>query len=70
MSLATVEGALSRNFAVTVVKDAVAGATDKSKEVALTKLATQEILILSSEQIFESENDKEDIRNDTFTTFN
>lgn len=56
---ATVEGALSRNFAVTVVKDAVAGATDKSREVALTKLATQDILILSSQQIFEGENQKE-----------
>ncbi|KOP80134.1 hypothetical protein AMS59_01610 [Lysinibacillus sp. FJAT-14745] len=54
----TVEGALARNFAVTVVEDAVAGATDQSREVALTKLATQDIFILSSEQILESENDK------------
>ncbi|MGE7693868.1 cysteine hydrolase family protein [Lysinibacillus sp. NPDC094177] len=54
----TVAGALARNFSVTIVKDAVAGATDKSKEVALTKLATQDIIILSSQQIFESENDK------------
>lgn len=51
------EGALARNFAVTVVEDAVAGATDQSKEAALKRLATQEILILCSEQIFESEND-------------
>ncbi|TQR29037.1 isochorismatase family protein [Lysinibacillus sphaericus] len=58
---ATVEGALARNFAVTVVGDAVAGATDQSKEAALIRLATQDILILSSEQIFESENDKGEI---------
>ncbi|MFJ3386982.1 cysteine hydrolase family protein [Lysinibacillus sp. NPDC086135] len=58
---ATVEGALARNFAVTVVGDAVAGATDQSKETALIRLATQDILILSSEQIFESENDKGEI---------
>ncbi|MGE7691238.1 cysteine hydrolase family protein [Lysinibacillus sp. NPDC097214] len=37
---ATVKGALARNFAVTVERDAVAGATDQSKETALTKLAT------------------------------
>lgn len=43
---ATVEGALARNFAVTVVGDAVAGATDQSKEAALNRLATQDILIL------------------------
>ncbi|TDX99750.1 UNVERIFIED_CONTAM: isochorismatase family protein [Lysinibacillus xylanilyticus] len=58
---ATVEGALARDFAVTVVEDAVAGATDLSKEAALTKLATTDILILSSEQIFESDNDKGEI---------
>ncbi|QPQ31157.1 cysteine hydrolase family protein [Lysinibacillus sp. JNUCC 51] len=57
---ATVEGALARDLVVTVVEDAVAGATDLSKEAALTKLATQEILILSSEHIFESEYDKEE----------
>ncbi|MFF2176487.1 cysteine hydrolase family protein [Lysinibacillus sp. NPDC058147] len=55
---ATVEGAKARNFIVTVVEDAVAGATDQSREVALTKLARQDILILSSMQIFKSENDK------------
>ncbi|MFE3577424.1 cysteine hydrolase family protein [Lysinibacillus sp. NPDC059133] len=58
---ATVKGALARNFAVTVVRDAVAGATDQRKEVALTKLATQDILILTSQQVFESENDKGEI---------
>ena len=47
---ATIKGALARNFAVTVVKDAVVGATDQSKEKALTKLATQDIIILSSLQ--------------------
>ncbi|MFF2793917.1 cysteine hydrolase family protein [Lysinibacillus xylanilyticus] len=58
---ATVEGALARDFAVTVVEDAVAGATDLSKEAALIKLATQDILILSSEQIFESDNDQGEV---------
>ncbi|MFJ6208723.1 cysteine hydrolase family protein [Lysinibacillus sp. NPDC092081] len=67
---ATVEGALARKFAVTVVEDAVAGATDQSKEAALTKLATQNILILSSEQIFKSETDKGEICNDAFTKIN
>lgn len=51
---ATVEGALARNFTVTVVEDAVAGATDQSKEAALIKLVSQDILILSSEQILTS----------------
>lgn len=55
---ATVKGALARNFAVTVVRDAVAGATDQSKETALTKLATQDLLILTSQQVFKSDNDK------------
>ncbi|SKB58003.1 Isochorismatase family protein [Lysinibacillus sp. AC-3] len=50
---ATVKGALARNFAVTVVSDAVAGATDQSKEAALTKLATQDLLILTSQHVFE-----------------
>ncbi len=67
---ATVEGALARDFAVTVVEDAVAGATDLSKEAALIKLATQDILILSSEQIFESDNDRGEVYNDAFTTIN
>jgi len=58
---ATVEGALARDFAVTVVEDAVAGATDLSKEAAITNLATQEILILSLEQIFESDNDQGEV---------
>ncbi|WP_157804196.1 cysteine hydrolase family protein [Lysinibacillus xylanilyticus] len=58
---ATVEGALARDFAVTVVEDAVAGATDLSKEAAFIKLATQDILILSSEQIFESDNDQGEV---------
>jgi len=47
---------LARNFAVTV--DAVAGATDQSKEAALTKLAKPS---LTSQQVFESENDKGEI---------
>lgn len=58
---ATVEGALARNFDVTVVRDAVAGATDQRKEAALTKLATQDVLILPSQQVFESEKDKGEI---------
>ncbi|MEB2301227.1 hypothetical protein LAV72_16540 [Lysinibacillus xylanilyticus] len=49
---------LARNFAVTVVRDAVAGATDQSKEAALTKLAKPS---LTSQQVFESENDKGEI---------
>lgn len=55
---ATVEGAIARNFIVTVVEDAVVSTTDQSREVALTRLAKKDILILSSEQIFENENDK------------
>lgn len=43
---------------ITVVEDAVAGATDQSKDVALTKLTSQDISIFSSAQIFESENNK------------
>ncbi|MEQ6353571.1 isochorismatase family protein [Lysinibacillus sp. M3] len=55
---ATVKGALARSFAVTVVRDAVAGATDQSKETALTKLATQDLSIYISQQVFKSDNDK------------
>lgn len=46
---ATVNGALARSFAVTVVSDTVA---------ALTKLTTQDIVILTSRQVFENEDDK------------
>ena len=55
---ATVKRALARNFAVTVVSDAVAGATEQTKEAALTKLAIQDIVILTTRQVFENEDDK------------
>lgn len=50
---ATVNGALTRNFKVVVVDDAVGGATDKSKATALMKLARKDVLICTSQQILE-----------------
>ncbi len=67
---ATVNGALTRNFTVTVVEDAVAGATDNSRDVALSKLATQDVLIYTSQQIFESKSHEGGNRNDHFAKIN
>jgi len=63
---AKVYGALTRNFKVIVVNDAVGGASDKSKAASLMKLAKKEVLICKSQQILEGE----EIGNDTFTAFN
>lgn len=40
------------------MSDAVAGATEQTKEAALTKLAIQDIVILTTRQVFENEDDK------------
>ena len=63
---AKVYEALTRNFKVIVVNDAVGGASDKSKAVTLMKLAKEEVLFCNSQQILEGE----EIGNDTFTAFN
>lgn len=49
---ATVKGAIKRNFNVTIIEDAVAGANDKNRDKALTKLQLTGASVLHSTVLF------------------
>ena len=48
---ATARGAMRRNFKVTVIRDAVAGANDKKREQSLRKLATSGVSVIDSSEL-------------------
>ncbi|WP_219837091.1 cysteine hydrolase family protein [Paenibacillus sp. R14(2021)] len=50
---ATAKGALRKKFKVTVIRDAVASATDKKREASIRKLTTNGILVLNSSELLQ-----------------